>query len=319
VPHVMIGAGGTFLALASISMRRRGKSSGPVGGYELTRSEVRHIFEYLRLQPLRARKNVPGLHADRADIILAGALVVERLMKMLHVNRLIIHDQGVRDGLLLSMIGRAFPVREAPAEPDGDPLVGVRQFAAACGLDQKHSECVTGLALQLFDQLREHLRLPAEDRLLLETAGLLHEVGYLINYERHHHHSYHLILHGNLRGLSPGQRELAANVARYHRRSTPKLKHENYARLQPAERAAVCRLSAILRVADGLDRTHTQHVEGVQCHWRGGQLCISVLAKQRPDVDLWTADDKSKFFEKVFGVKLKFAWRAAGAGNGKKD
>jgi exopolyphosphatase/guanosine-5'-triphosphate,3'-diphosphate pyrophosphatase len=317
VPQLMIGAGGTFMALANISMRRRGKTFGSVGGYEMTRSEVRHIFEYLRGLPMRERRDVPGLHADRADIILAGVLVIERLMKLLHVNRLKIHDQGVRDGLLQNMIGRTFRGPEPAPEPDGDALAGVRQFAAACTLDAKHSEHVTDLALQLFDQLRERLHLPAEERLLLQAAGLLHEVGYLINYERHHHHSYHIIMHGNLRGLSPKERELVANIARYHRRSTPKLSHDNYARLTPAERGTVRRLSAILRVADGFDRTHTQHVKALRCLWREGELCIGVVADRKPDVDLWSAAEKSKFFEKVFGVKLTFAWRPAQLANGR--
>src|SRR5262249_39491997 len=177
LPHMMIGAGGTFMALANISMRRRGKTFGSIGGYEMTRSEVRHIFEYLRGLPLRARRDVPGLPADRADIILAGVLVIERLMKLLCVNRLVIHDQGVRDGLLLSMMSRAFKGADAPPEPDGEPLAGVRQFAAACALDQRHSEHVTTLALQLFDQLQAPLNLPEEERLLLDAARLLHEVG----------------------------------------------------------------------------------------------------------------------------------------------
>jgi exopolyphosphatase/guanosine-5'-triphosphate,3'-diphosphate pyrophosphatase len=317
VPHVMIGAGGTFMALANISMRRRGKTFASVGGYEMTRSEVRHIFEYLRGLPLRARRDVPGLHADRADIILAGVFVIERLMKLLHVNRLIIHDQGVRDGLLLNMIGRAFPGPDTPPEPDGDPLAGVRQFAAACALDQRHSEHVTDLALQLYDQLQTRLNLPGEERLILQAAGLLHEVGYLINYERHHQHSYHIIMHGNLRGLSPKQRELAANVARYHRRSTPKLSHDNFARLSPPERGTVRRLSAILRLADGLDRTHTQAVKQLRVSWRDDRLIVGLQADVKPEVDLWSAQEKSKFFEKVFGVKLKFAWRPAKVLNGR--
>ena len=108
VPHIMIGAGGTFTALANMSMRRRGQVYSSVGGFELNRAEVRHILDHLKALPLRLRRNVPGLHADRADIIVAGLAVIERLMKRFHVNRLLIHDQGVRDGLLLRMIGRVF-------------------------------------------------------------------------------------------------------------------------------------------------------------------------------------------------------------------
>lgn len=307
VPQLMIGAGGTFLALANISMRRRGKVFSSIGGYELQRSEVRHILDYLRHLSLRDRKSVPGLNADRADIIVAGITVIERLMKHLDVNRLRVNDQGVRDGLLQRLIAQAF--RQEPASNgDSDPLAGVRQFGAACGLEQKHSEHVTSLARQLFDQLQERLRLPSEERTILEAAALLHEVGYLINYEKHHLHSLHMILHGNIRGLSPRQRELVANVARYHRRATPKRRHDSFARLLPSERDTVCRLSALLRLADGFDRTHTQTVKQVRCDWDDDCLVITALADDDPEVDLYSAEEKGEYFENVFGTPLKFRW-----------
>jgi exopolyphosphatase/guanosine-5'-triphosphate,3'-diphosphate pyrophosphatase len=308
-PHLMIGAGGTFMALAQMSMRRRGEIYGSVAGYELNRSEVVHIFENLRDLPLRARRNVPGLHADRADIILAGLVVIERLMKLLHINRLQIHDKGVRDGLLLRMIGRIHHTGAVLEQDNSDALAGVRQFALACAFEPKHAEQVAFLARQLFDQLQRLLHLPPEEGLLLEAAALLHEVGYLINYAKHHQHSYHLILHGNLRGLSPKQRELVANIARYHRRAAPKLKHENFARLLPGERETVRRLSAFLRVADGLDRTHTQQIKAVRCRRRKDQLWVMVSAERRPDVDIWGAQQKGKLFRKVFGLSLHFVWK----------
>jgi exopolyphosphatase/guanosine-5'-triphosphate,3'-diphosphate pyrophosphatase len=317
-PHVMIGSGGTFMALANVSIKMRGGDGPPtIGGYEIARSEVRHVLEYLRHLPLRARRNVPGLHADRADIIVAGVLVIERLMKFFKVNRLLIHDRGIRDGLLLNLIGELFGNKPRLAEEQQDPLAGVRHFAAACGFEQRHSNHVAKLALQLFDQVREPLELPLSERLLLEAAALLHEIGYLINYEKHHHHSYHLIMHGNFRGLTPRQREIVANVARYHRRSGPKKKHDNFARLPPDEQTTVRRLSAILRLADGLDRTHLQHVAKITCKLEGRRLMVLAHAQQPPDVDLWGGQQKGKLFEKVFGVKVMLGWQPTTSSNGK--
>jgi len=317
VPHVMIGAGGTFLALANMSMRRRGKVVTTLAGYELDRGEVRHILDHLRALPLRARRAVPGLNADRADIIVAGLVVIERLMKLMNINRLLINDQGVRDGLLLRLMQQSFAPQARTDDLGTDPLAGVRQFAAACATDQKHPEHVTTLAGRLFDLLQGPLALPSEERLLLQAGGLLHEVGYLINYERHHHHSYHLILHGNLRGLSPRQRELVANLARYHRGPMPKLKHENFARLSPADRSTVRRLSGLLRLAGALDRTHTQIIRDLHCDYRPGEVVLTVLAEQEPEVDLWSAEEDGKAFEKVFDVKLKLRWEPLAGANGK--
>jgi exopolyphosphatase/guanosine-5'-triphosphate,3'-diphosphate pyrophosphatase len=309
-PQTMIGSGGTFTALANMSLRMRGEAFGSVGGHELSRSEVRHILDNLRRLPLRARRAVPGLHADRADIIVAGLLVVERLLKFLRINRLVVHDRGIRDGLLLRMIGQAFGTESLAAER-GDPLASIQQFAAACNPEHRHSQHVAELALQLFDQLQQPLALPASDRLLLQAAALLHEVGYLINYQRHHHHSYHLIMHGNFHGLTARQRELVANIARYHRKAAPKRKHPNFARLSEEDQQTVRRLSALLRLADGLDRTHMQRIKRLRCQVSDRQLVVVVSSDQLPDVDLWGGQQKGKLFEKVFQRKLLLAWEAA--------
>jgi exopolyphosphatase/guanosine-5'-triphosphate,3'-diphosphate pyrophosphatase len=315
-PQVMIGAGGTFTALASIALRRRGGNADRLGGVELNRSEVRHICQYLQNLPLRARRAVPGLNPDRAEIIVPGLIVVERFMKAMNVNRLLIHDQGVRDGLMLKLMAQSFKQALPPPAEDGDALASVWQFAVSCGIDQGHTRHVTRLAKQLFEQMKGQFQLSEADELILEAAALLHEVGNLINYKKHHHHTYHLIMHGNFRGLTPGQRELVANVARYHRRAAPKPKHENFARLSAADQDTVRRLSAFLRLADGLDRSHTQRVKDVVCRRRGERLYVAVHADESPDVDLWGAQEKGKLFEKVFGLKLKFGWAQASAHNG---
>lgn len=315
-PQLMIGAGGTFTALASIALRSRGKGQTGVGGFEMNRAEVRGILDRLRHMTLAERRNVPGLNPDRADIIVAGLIVIERLMKWLRINRLLIHDKGVRDGLVRKLIDEAFGM-PAAAEEKIDVQQVLHQFGAACGYDPKHAHQVARLAGQLFEQLQEPLKLPPGERQLLEAAALLHEVGAMINYQKHHQHSYHLISHGNLRGFAPQQREVIANIARYHRKAPPKLKHAPFAKLSPGEQATVRRMSALLRVADGLDRTHTQRVQAVECENGGEVIRITAVSPSSPDVDLWGAEQKGKLFENVFKKKLAFQWREpSGDGNG---
>lgn len=308
LPHLMTGAGGTFSALASMVIRLRGLGERPIAGFTLNRSEVRHVLDLLMMQPLAERRSMPGLHADRADIIIAGVAVIERLMKWLHINRLLVHDKGVRDGLIRAMIDERFGRRSASGEKLS-PLQVIQQFGAACGYEPAHAGQVARLAGLLFDQLQGPFQLPAEERFLLEAAAWLHEIGALINYEKHHQHSYHLIKHGNLTGLTPQQRELIANIARYHRKSEPKLKHEAFAKLLPREQATVRRLAALLRVADGLDRSHTQRVRHLQATVINGTVRLEVFADTEPEVDLWGAAQKGRLFEKVFDRKLELVWR----------
>src|SRR5256886_11413201 len=125
----------------------------------------------------------------------------------------------------------------------------VRRFARKCHSNERHCEQVATLAASIFDALKDAYALPASARDILQAAALLHDIGYLINHEKHHKHAYHLIMHGDLRGFSSREIELIANVARYHRRAPPKKTHANFARLDRGERRLVRRVSGGLRPA----------------------------------------------------------------------
>ncbi len=307
-PNLMVGAGGTFTALANISLRLRGQGTKPVRGHEMTRSDVRQILERLRHSTLAERRAIPGLNSDRADIISAGVFVIERFMKWLRINRLVINDRGVRDGLIRRMLLNSAD-RKLASDEKVDPFISVQEFGSACQFEPRHAAQVARLANQLFNQLQKPLKLPPGERMLVEAAAWLHEVGGLISYEKHHEHSYHLIRHGQMRGWTGQQRELIAQIARYHRKAAPKKKHPQFARLSPGEQATVKRMSALLRVADGLDRTHTQRIQKLLCDCKDDLVHITVFSDQRPDVDIWGAMQKGKLFQKLFKRELAIRWQ----------
>lgn len=327
-PQIMIGTGGTFTTLAGISMHR-GERREPsdvlpfsVRGYEMQRSEVKHVLDWLRATPVRARARIPGLSPDRAEIIVAGLVIAERVMKQLGVNSLRIHDRGIRDGIILSMIRERQPGMQGPAGrlvPDArDRLRAARQFGVACRYEEAHSNHVARLAVQLYDQLVQQFPGKKEwatpnTRELLEAAAILHDVGYFINYSKHHKHSYHMIIHSDLPGFTHREREVVANVARYHRRSAPKSKHANFSALEPMDQDLVRKLSAILRVADGLDRRHVQCVHNVELVVAPKAAKLVINAEDDPSVDLWGAERKKELFEDVFDTTLEFVWSGATA------
>jgi exopolyphosphatase/guanosine-5'-triphosphate,3'-diphosphate pyrophosphatase len=168
---------------------------------------------------------------------------------------------------------------------------------------------VATLALQIFDAIKTRFGLPASGRDLLQAAALLHDIGYLISHSKHHKHAYHLIMHGDLPGFSPREIELIANVARYHRRAFPKKRHENLARLTPEERQLISQLSGILRVADGLDRTHSQAVTGLKVRALRNRLRLTLEAGALPQVECADAQRKSDLFRKAFDTDLELVWR----------
>jgi exopolyphosphatase / guanosine-5'-triphosphate,3'-diphosphate pyrophosphatase len=305
VPDMLFGTGGTFTALASVIMARQGQAGQPMWGFRVTRAQIRHLVADLAVMTLEKRRKVTGLSPQRADIIVAGLAIVERVMRYLRVNVVQVHTRGVRDGLLLTMVQQVGPASMSAEER----RAAVEEFAKNAGVDISHARQVARIAGSLWEQLAAPLKLAAGDRELIESAALVANVGYLINFEGHHKHSYHLIRNSDLPGFERRQLQLLATVARYHRGSPPKQKHDNFRELSVEDQRRVAALAAILRLALALDRTHQQHVAEVRARVTGDGVTINVQSHGDADVDVWAAERKVELFEKVFGHKVRFSAR----------
>ena len=308
--ELMIGSGGTFTSLAHMSKWQREGRHGSVHGYVLTPSEIIHLLGRLRKTPLEGRLQIPGLSADRADIIVAGAAVISRLVRGLDTQQIMVNERGIRDGLLLQMIAD-LPGRSSASQLPlpGNRIEWARHFARKAHTNERHCEQVATLALQILDGVKNRFDLPGSSRDLLHAAAILHNIGYLISHSKHHKHAYHLIMHGDLPGFTPHEVELIANVVRYHRRAFPRKRHENLAYLPRADQRLIARLSGILRIADGLDRTHSQSVTGIKMRWLQGRLRMSLEAKSFPEIESAEAERKADLFRKAFRTDVEMAWR----------
>ena len=295
----VIGSGGTFTNLAGLHLTRQGIfSAKSVHGTVIPRVDVEHILDSLAEMSPEERRSIEGLNPDRADIIVAGIAVVAEVLSRVEARELEVSRYGIREGLLLEA-ARITPV---VADPGEGRERSVRELAERCHYEKKHSMAVQSLALKLFDSLSDRLELELSDRRILSDAALLHDIGYHINYDRHHKHSYHLILHGELLGITPEEQVLIANVAMYHRGGEPKKKHRNYGELDKPLRRRVKRLAALLRVADGLDRGHVGAVETVKVRWLDRAIRIApvpVRADAPMRLEMWGAHRKSALLARV--------------------
>jgi exopolyphosphatase/guanosine-5'-triphosphate,3'-diphosphate pyrophosphatase len=300
--HTLIGSGGTTTAVGSMAMSAMGKSYSSVHGYEVLRSEVIHLLAMLTRKSLAERRLVPGLNADRADIIVAGIVVIEELMRYLGANQLLVNERGIREGLIIRAMEKHGLIPSAPAPRTWRE--SALDFVRSCHVDEPHSLHVAQLALSVFDGLSAPFSLKKPDRKLLEAAALLHDVGYFIAYSSHHKHSYHLIRHAELFGFSPRDRELIAQIARYHRKSMPKRRHETFQALNIGDRQRVERLGGILRLADGLDRRRSSTVQSVSCTFGGTLFTLLLDGVEDMSVEIFGATAKKDLLEKAFGVRV---------------
>lgn len=295
----IIGSGGTFTNLAGMHLARQGMTvARSVHGTAIPHVDMERVLELLSDMSPAERRGVPGLNPGRADIILAGVAVAMEVMSRLEARALRVSAYGIREGLLLEA------ARVAPSITDrGESRErSVREFAERCHYEAAHSERVRMLALRLFDTIGARLGCLPEDRAILADAALLHDVGYHIGFRGHQKHSYHLILHAELMGMTPTEQVMVANVARYHRGKRPRKTDENLAHLGPEVRRRIKRLAAILRVADGFDRGHVGAVRQLRVRWLSRAVRITPVpsrAGRALRLELWGAQRKSDLLSRV--------------------
>ena len=279
-----------------------------VGNLTITRDEIASVVKALAKAPnARARAKVPGLDPRRADIILAGALILEQVVEAMGIEELTFSDYALREGVLLDTWRR----RHGGSLHQLSDLRrrSVMHVVDLMDEDPQHSAQVSRLALQLFDATAERHGLGDAERELLEAGALLANVGLFVSHSGHHKHSYYVIRNSeHLTGFTDREVELIAQVARYHRKSAPRKKHPEFALLGADDQERVRTLAGLLRVAVGLDRNHTGAVASVRA-WEGddGELVIGAPAQGDADIelDLYSAGQRTGLLADMLGVPVE--------------
>jgi exopolyphosphatase/guanosine-5'-triphosphate,3'-diphosphate pyrophosphatase len=255
---------------------------------------------------LEARRKTPGLNPGRADIIIAGGAILQTFVEELGLPYVHITDRGLRDGLLVDYL-----VKHGYAPLLENMSVrrhSVLQLGRACQFNERHAETTARLALALFDSASE-ARLHAFgawERELLEYAALLHHIGAFLTYSNYQAHTYYLIRNANLLGFDQTEVELIATVALYHRKAMPRKKHPEFAALNKSARPMVRTLSALLRLAENLDRSQAGYV----CHAAlqavsPKHVVLQVRSKHDCQIELWGVQKETEVFAKAFERHLK--------------
>ena len=304
----VVGTSGTILSLGVMAATAaRGTPPGELRNLRISAKQIRRVRKELQSHDLEGRLTIPGLDPRRADVAVAGAVLLDTLLRRLGAEELTLCDLALREGLVIDYVRRH---RREIAQADRIPDVRRRstiELAERCNYVAVHAQQVARLALALFDQTRAQHGLTDREREWLEYAAFMHDLGTHISYPRHHRHSYYLIKNGDLRGFEPDEIEVIALVARYHRRSTPKKTHEEFASLPPALRRTVRILAAILRVAENLDRSHAQIISALELQDRGSDLLLQLRTAGDAELEMWAASRNLAPFEKLVRKPVRLA------------
>ena len=245
-----------------------------------------------------------NLRPDRADTIIPAATVLARIATVLGKEAISAPGVGLKEGVLVDLARQHFFPRDFGVE-----AAGVTEACLHLGrrykFDEAHGNVVARFAVRLFDDTAARHRMGPRDRILLHAAALLHDVGDFIRYEGHHKHSYYLIAHSDLMGLTPQERSIVANIARYHRKSPPSVDHDNFRALSREDRSKVKALAAILRIADALDREHRGKVSDIAARIEGNTLVLDVSGAQDRALEEWTVAAKSGMLRDALGLEVR--------------
>ncbi|MDJ0704819.1 MAG: Ppx/GppA phosphatase family protein [Leptolyngbyaceae cyanobacterium MO_188.B28] len=309
----LVGTSGTIERLAAlIAQEKLGIAPEPLNGYQFTLKELQALVNRLRRMTYTERLAIPEMSARRAEIIVAGSVILLEAMKLLEIDTLTICERALREGVVVDWMLTHGLIEDRMQYQGSVRQRSVIKTARKYQVDFSHCERVAGFALSLFDQTRGILhKSDEESRELLWAAAMLHNCGHFVSHSAHHKHSYYLIRNGELLGFAETDIEVIANIARYHRKSFPKKKHDPYRSLPSKHhRQQVEQMSAILRIATSLDRRRIGAIDRIRCEYDAAHSELSLwLHPSQPNdscaIELWNLDYKKDWFEAKFDVQVK--------------
>ena len=289
---------------------------------ELTAPNLRETVRMLGAMPLKERRRVPGLNPERADIVMAGAAILEAFMQALDLPAIRVSERGLREGLLMDYLIRH---GHAPALQDlSVRRRSVLELGRTCHFEEPHARTTAQLALMLFDSAGSAGLHPfgAWERELLEYAALLHRIGAFLTYNNYQAHTCYLIRNANLLGFDDTEIAIMAATALFHRKAPPQREHPEFANLERQAQKVVRILSLLLRLAESLDRSHAGNVRRAQFRVKGTSRVVLVLhAVSNCQIELWALKKHTAAFHKVLGRRLELEVvmpeEAAGRGVGR--
>jgi exopolyphosphatase/guanosine-5'-triphosphate,3'-diphosphate pyrophosphatase len=302
----IVGIGGTMRNLAAAAQREAGVAEFGVQGFLLTHDALDGLVDELAKRPPSERGEVPGIKPGRADIILGGALVVQAVLDEGGFDAIDVTEAGLREGVFFE---RYLGGDSGEALFDDVRRASVVNLAAQYGMSpetNRHVAHVAHLALGLFDELAEAGLHPgdAEERELLWAGAMLHDIGMTVDYDDHHKHSRYLVLNAGLPGFAPREVALIGQAVRYHRKGMPSLgPFHSIAEDDDEDRLA--RMSALLRLAEDLERSRDQLVRDTHVATEDGQVRVELVTDEDAPVARWAAGREGELFERAFGRGLE--------------
>jgi exopolyphosphatase/guanosine-5'-triphosphate,3'-diphosphate pyrophosphatase len=299
----VVGSSGTLKNIAELASAAAGEA-GAYFDYVFDAANIRRVTKLLMRSDHDQRLATPGVQEKRVDQIVAGAILIDVVLKDLGIRRFEVSPDALREGIVIDFVERNYKWIRRLAPFQSVRRRSVYDLAIRLRWDEAHARHVARLALRLFDATQALHGRGEHERELLEYAAVLRDVGYAVSRRSHHKHSLYIIKNADLKGFTPDEVAVVANVARYHRAGLPNTRHADYARLADEQQRLVDELAALLRLANGLDRSHFQNVIHLAADLDENELRLTVQTKADPQLDVWAAERGAGLFRRTFGRRV---------------
>jgi exopolyphosphatase / guanosine-5'-triphosphate,3'-diphosphate pyrophosphatase len=301
--HRAVGTSGTINTLVAMARAGRGQDPARLHGANASAKEIARLRARILGTDAEKRADLPGMDAKRVDLMPAAAVLVDFLLRRSGAGELTACTWALREGLLLDLARLPSQRRAGSAHARRR---SVEALATKFVGENAHGQQVARLALAIFDATARALRLSRSARELLEYAALIHDIGHAIDHDRHHRHTEYLIRNAELLGFDPDEIEVIAQVARGHRKQTPKVAGPELHSLPAPRRRDVRALTAIIRVADGLDRTRFGVVKAVEPVLSEDRLLLRLdIGGADAELELWAAERRSELLARLLERPLE--------------
>ncbi len=300
---LVICTGGSMGNLSTIHYLSGGQRADRTVKY-LERKHLKKLINDIKNKTIEERRQMPGMEEKRADIILAAAMQVDAVLEETDGEGLYTLSGGLRSGLTIDTINKMG--LELPFQQNMDNIRHARliEIGNKFTFEERHARQVTKLSKKLFDGLCAELGLQKGDWPVLEAASLLHDIGNYISYSKHHKHSQYLIMNSDLMGYSHDEINMIGNIARYHRKSPPRSSHRLFKMMSENEQHKTAAMSAVLRAADGLDRSHKSLVKDVEVTVKPKKIEIKLVSEHNLSLEKKKFGMKKDLLEEISGKEL---------------
>lgn len=237
-----------------------------------------------------------------ARTMTTNLLTYNLCLNLTAAKEVLVIQTSIREGIIVSK----YTPTDAELQQNflSQVTASARNLCRKYRIDEKHAEYVRAMTLKLSDQLQDEHGFTSKERILLEVAALLHDVGTFIHNTKHEEHSAYIIMHSEIFGLSKEEMIIVSNVARYHKGAPPSVLDSRFYALNSKERITVQKMAAILRIADALDRGHTQRLSNISVHVKNDAVYLACTDNIDTTLEKNAIAEKADLFEQIFGYRV---------------